>query len=196
MVKKLNAFTPSSRALVKLQAFQRNRSNLRDSPKRLGRWQVIWLGHKGQAFRRNAQPIKHGLSVIFFHKEKWTSTSTLTRVLYERPFWKPPLVLCKHVLKKMWSIMARGHETRHVHLGIHKKVRYASFRACQCVSFTCQSFPPLANVSVNGCPLGTPSDVCRGKGAYWAPHSKGVGPNTTARNVSFPCRFHPNLDLL
>ena len=48
MVKKLNAFTPSSRALVKLQAFQRNRSNLRDSPKRLGRWQVIWLGHKGQ----------------------------------------------------------------------------------------------------------------------------------------------------
>ena len=77
-----------------------------------------------------------------------------------------------------------------------QKVRYASFRACQCVSFTCQSFPPLANVSVNGCPLGTPSDVCRGKGAYWAPHSKGVGPNTTARNVSFPCRFHPNLDLL
>ena len=48
-------------------------------------------------------------------------TSTLTRVLYERPFWKPPLVLCKHVLKKIWSIMARGHETRHVHLGIHKK---------------------------------------------------------------------------
>ena len=52
-------------------------------------------------------------------------------------------------------------------------------------------FHPLSDVSVNGCPLGNPSDVCRGKGAYWTPHSKRVGPKTTARNVSFPCRFHP-----
>ena len=52
-------------------------------------------------------------------------------------------------------------------------------------------FHRLSNVSVNGCPVDTPSDACRGKGAYWAPQSKRVGPKTAARNVSFPCRFHP-----
>lgn len=103
MVKKLNAFTPSSRALVKLQAFQRNRSNLRDSPKRLGRWQVIWLGHKGQAFRRNAQPIKHGLSVIFFHKEKWTSKWCIALLRFG--FWTTKICL-KQVLRRYdWMSM-------------------------------------------------------------------------------------------
>ena len=68
---------------------------------------------------------------------------------FERPFWKPPLVLCKYILNKR-SIMARGHELRHVQLGIHKKMRYASFRACQCVSF-----------------FSTPYQMCRWTGVHY-----------------------------